>query len=286
MPPLPDIAIIHEGNQPYLHAAAEMAVRSGNRVTILDYSATSPQRDTFRAKYRLMANYPQRFDLQCFERYFILQSAMTEHGLNSIFHMDSDVLMFDDVRAFERQHLSPSGISAGIHMPASQPGLRMSYGGHTSYWTRSALDSFCEYLVNVYDAMPTQAGEKWDWHRTTGVPGGVCDMTMLYLWAQGRKLANFAEPIGEAVFDYNINSAENAYPDEYQTYFGKKKIFFRDGRPYGRLRKDGKAIRFRSLHFQGAAKTQMERYSGGRTYALLPLAKEHLKSRLKQLRGR
>jgi hypothetical protein len=135
--------------------------------------------------------------------------------------------------------------------------------------------------------MPAIAQEKWDWHRTTGTAGGVCDMTMLYLWAQNRNdVVNFASPLGGGVFDYNINSAENTQSGEYETWLGKKKIVFRDGKPYGRRCEDGAIVRFRSLHFQGAAKSQMERYAAKNTYALYPLAKEHFKNGFKQWLGR
>lgn len=282
-----NIVIVHEGTQPYLRTAVETANRHGNTVTVLGFGGRCPQRDAFEAKYRPMANYPRTFDLQCFGRYFLLQQFMADQNLPSAFHMDSDVLMFDDMRAFEREHLLPRGIAAGIHMPQNQAGLRLSYGGHTSYWTRGALESFCQYLIDVYDDMPAAAQEKWDWHRKTDAPGGVCDMTMLYLWSQTRNdLGNFAAPLGGAVFDYNINSAENTGPEDYRTHFGKKKISFHAGKPYGSRQDTGTAVRFRSLHFQGAAKSQMARYAAGQTYALYPLAKEHLKNTLKRLTAR
>ena len=51
---------------------------------------------------------------------------------------------------------------------------------------------------------------KWAWHQKTGAPGGICDMALLHMWARERSdIANFAAVIGGAVFDININGAEN-----------------------------------------------------------------------------
>jgi len=69
-------------------------------------------------------------------------------------------------------------------------------------------------------------------------------MALLYLWALERgDIANFAAPIGGAVFDLNINGAQNLVKDEYETRFGRKHIVFRDGQPWCRNLKSGQWVR-------------------------------------------
>ena len=279
----PNIAIVHEGNQDYVRVALEVARRHGNTPVHLGFGETSQLMRQFEARYRRMSNYDPRFDLLCLKRYFIIQKLMHDQQLDSLFHLDSDVLLFDDLYQFEIEWLKPYGAACGIHMPQSQPALRCSFGAHISYWTREMIDSFCDYLVNVYESVPQLILDKWAWHRNTGTPGGVCDMTMLYMWAKGHcNIANFTKPIGGAVFDYNINSPENYTINDFTTRFGAKTITFRDRQPYGRTQK-GELMRFRSLHFQGAIKAQMCRFGQAKGYAYAPLLREWGKAKIRRL---
>jgi hypothetical protein len=279
----PNIVVVHDGSQDYVRLALETARRSGNRPSQLSFADKSASQIDFEQRWRQMSNYDRRFDLLCMTRYFVIQKAMHDQGLDYVFDLDSDVLAFDDMDVFRARHLD--GVFCGLHMPQSQPGLRYSFGAHTSYWTRDAIDDFCVFLLNFYEEVPQAAQEKWDWHRSTGAPGGVCDMTLLYLWAKDRgDVMNFAKPIGEAVFDYNLNTSENYAKGEYRTRFGKKIIAFRDGQPYGRAA-NGDWIRFRSLHFQGSIKNQMRRFADAKGYAHGPLLKDWLKLKLKALAG-
>jgi hypothetical protein len=280
----PNVVIIHDGDQDYLKTALARARRSGNDVRHLGFDRMSPGWTRFEAAYRHMSTHPHIFELRCFQRFFVMQKLMQEEGLDSFFHVDSDVLLFEDLHGFEAEHLKAKGVPCGLHMPLAQPGFRYSYGPQTSYWTRGAVDGFCDYLVASFENMLPAMTDKWAWHCETGAPGGICDMALLHLWAKDRSdVMNFAAPIGGAVFDININGAENLVKDEYETRFGRKHIVFRDGRPWCRNLKTGEWVRFRSLHFQGHIKAQMARVAQGRGLAYAPLIKEKAKNLARRL---
>jgi hypothetical protein len=281
----PNVVIIHDGDQDYLKTALERARQAGNTVAHLGFGRMSPGWTRFAAAYQHMSTHAPLFELRCFQRFFVMQQFMQDHELDSLFHVDSDVLLFDDLHAFEVEHLR--GAPCGLHMPLEQPGFRYSISPHASYWTRGAVDDFCGFLVASFENLPSALAEKWAWHQQTGAPGGICDMALLYLWAKDRSdIANFAGPIGGAVFDLNINSAENLVKDEYETRLGKKHIVFRDGRPWCRSLKSGEWVRFRSLHFQGHIKSQMARVAGGIGLADAPILKERAKNLALRLLGR
>lgn len=283
----PNVVIIHDGDQDYLKTALARARAAGNTVAHLGFDRQSDSGPRFEAAYKHMSTHPHIFELRCFQRFFVMQRFMQDNGLDSFFHVDSDVLLFEDLHGFEEEHLKAKGVPCGMHMPLAQPGFRYSYGPQTSYWTRGAVDEFCAYLIASFENMLPAMTEKWDWHCRTGAPGGICDMALLHLWARDRSdIANFAAPIGGAVFDLNINGAENLVKDEYETRFGRKHIVFRDGRPWCRNLKSGEWVRFRSLHFQGHIKAQMARVAQGRGLAYAPLVKEKAKNWARKLLGR
>lgn len=280
----PNVVIIHDGDQDYLKTALARARAAGNIVAHLGFDRMSDGWPRFEAAYRHMSTHPHIFELRCFQRFFVMQQFMQDHGLDSFFHVDSDVLLFEDLHGFEAEHLKAKGVPCGLHMPLAQPGFRYSFGPQTSYWTRGAVDEFCDYLVVSFENMLPAMTDKWAWHCQTGAPGGICDMALLHLWARDRSdIANFAAPIGGAVFDLNINGAENLVKDEYETRFGRKHIVFRDGQPWCRNLKTGEWVRFRSLHFQGHIKAQMARVAQGRGLAYAPLIKEKAKNLARRL---
>ena len=280
----PNVVIIHDGDQDYLKTALARARQSGNDVRHLAFDRMSPGWTRFEAAYRHMSTHSRIFELRCFQRFFIMQQFMQDYDLHSFFHVDSDVLLFEDLHGFEGEHLTAKRVPCGLHMPLDQADYRYSYGPQTSYWTRAAVDDFCAYLVGAFENLLPALSEKWDWHCKTGAAGGICDMALLYLWTRERgDIANFAAPIGGAVFDLNINSAENLVKDEYETRFGRKHIVFRDGQPWCRDLKSGQWVRFRSLHFQGHIKAQMARAAQGRGLAYAPLIKEKAKNLARRL---
>ena len=56
-----------------------------------------------------------------------------------------------------------------------------------------------------------------------------------------------------ATYDDNFNHAEG-----YESFWGKKKIYFRNDEVFCRQSESGQFIRFNTLHFQGASKNLMK----------------------------
>ena len=279
------VLVAHTGYQPYLEftlrqAAAEagpggvllLGDRANDRFPFLRHvDGTAPAyaraAEAFARVYRHMSTNSHAFELFCFERWFRLRALMEAEGLAEALVLDSDVLLFaapEEVRA-----LAPAGAACALATPAAQAPFAWESSGHTSYWTAGALAAFCDFAMALYTepAAHARLREKWQHHLATGEPGGICDMTALYLFAEAQP-AGAVHPItdgaGGATVDHRISTALNRYPDEYATRRGWKALTWRpDGRPEALSRRTGAPVRFLSLHLQGQAKGHVGRLYRG-----------------------
>ena len=95
--------------------------------------------------------------------------------------------------------------------------------------------------------------EKLKWHIENKNPGGVCDMTIFYLYSVENIVFPLNKQINGAVFEQNINDSENFIRNEYKMEDGRKMLHFEDGNFFGTT-SNNERVRFRTLHCQGNAK--------------------------------
>lgn len=202
----------------------------------------------------------EAFERVCFERWFRLRAWMEASGADRAMVLDSDVMLYaPEAEMWARYGAAPLALS----LPAHQDDYRWVAGPHAMLWTAEALADFCAFTVESF-RRPEPFEEKWSFHKRTGTPGGVCDMTALYLFAREREAANVAAIVDGAAFDHNINDAENEVRGEYATDGGRKALRWdADERPWGRSLRRGHDVRFLGLHLQGSAKGMIpETYTG------------------------
>lgn len=266
------VIIIHQGNQAYIQTAMRRAEASGNPVRwidrIDDFDAGAAGYDDFIAHYRHMSTNNEDYELWCFKRYFILETAMRESGLEHAWMLDSDVLVFDDMGKVAKRAFRPRGMDNAVGITMRRGEFLISALGHTSYWTLKAISEFTAFLRRAYREQDPYLERKWVFHRDGTIPGGVCDMTLLYMWAHDRPTTfNTLRPFDGCAVDANFNTPFNYCPQEYRTRLGHKRIAFRGGQPHGTRAENGERVRFLSLHFQGGAKRYMEAYAEGKALA-------------------
>lgn len=272
------IIFVHDGDQKYFKAAVEQAQRFSSNVVVLPMSNDADMWREFERFYVHLSTNNELIEKFCFKRYFLMYKYMVDHSVETAVLIDSDVLIFEDLGLMARDLVS-GGFSVGLCMSRVQDGMRMSYSAHTSVWTIGALREFCEYCLHIYKEEMERLTEKWTYHLQNKQNGGVCDMTLLYLWANKRPgVLNLSMVRDGKVVDENINFSENYEPDEYRMRYGLKKLRFRNGKPVGQ-RRDGSKVSFRTLHFQGKAKAHMKYvHTRGRISELLCL-KRYLRQR-------
>ena len=213
------IIVVHRGNQEYLRDALRCARNAGNEVVLIgdqtntgdigwvDYQPCQAEAyEEFSKIYEHMSSNPYKFELICFERYFLTYSYMKKKGLSDCVMMDSDVCLYEKVtkELFTNTDLA-------ISIPEQKTKYTMSASAHFSYWTLEAMEEMLNYLMFAYKNKLPEIYEKWEWHTKTNSPGGICDMTLLYLFAkqyQGNVM-NTDRKLKPFVFDQVMSDHKN-----------------------------------------------------------------------------
>ncbi len=215
----------------------------------------------FQKCYVHMSTNSQKFEIACFKRFFCLEKWMKEKDEKKIFLLDGDIVTFADYSK-EACPILPNDCIAALmtSTPKNQDNFRWASSPHFSYWTLEALEDFTDFCIRAYSNknIRDKLEAKWQWHIDNHKPGGICDMTLLYLWSKDNpKVANLTRAMNDMTLDHNINSSTNYLEDEYQMQFGLKKLIFKNGIPYGYNKNLNKEIKFLCIHCQGGAKSVM-----------------------------
>lgn len=263
-----------EVNQGYLATVLKQAQQYNRRVILLgdeanshlevehyDYGDFSGEADRFLEKeYTKYSSYEDSYDKFCLSFYFILKEFMQAADLDVISNNDSDVMIYCDMTA-EEQKL-PADYLLACCIPEYQPPFRWSASTHTSFITLEAIHEICDFIHRVYT---TPAGlekikSKWNFQVEHNLPGGICDMTMIYLFQQerqGKRIVNLTPVItspDEGAFSHNLSGSENGLQDEYRLQGRYKELKWVDDQPYCWNLRLGTWVRFKTLHCQGGAK--------------------------------
>lgn len=280
------IVFVHQGSSWYMPYAVHQAMASNPDLPVVvigDASGLAGVRripvealgaqlgDRFRDAYVHMSSNSEQFELRCWLRWFYVLRYMQEYDVDSIVHLDSDCLLYGSI-ADIRRTFPEVPWSCALMIPNQQPDdFTWVASGHVSYWTRAALEDFCEFaLASLHEpTLLAQYHRKWERHQQNGILGGICDMTTLYLFWQSRQdsIINLAAKRPGGVVDHSINAASNFDDHEFVMEAGRKKIRFIDGRPcFFRVADPLRPQRVHVAHFQGGAKPYMCQYYTGPSF--------------------
>lgn len=217
--------------------------------------------------YIKFSHYPAAYDWAVMERYFVLADFMRDRGLDALWNLDSDVMTYCDLT--EEATKLPKDCWAAYCVPLRQHRYRMSASAHTAYFSYMGIWMFVNFLYSVYLCTEKlhRIREKWErWHIRENQPGGVCDMTHLYLFYTKKGPTIVYNLTGEILsqddgaFEHNIHVSENGLPNEFRMKGQRKEIEWRAGQPYGFSLRQKRWIRFKTLHLQGRAKSLAQSY--------------------------
>lgn len=224
----------------------------------------------FNKYYSHMSTNPKSFELFCFERWFLLLNYMKIYNIQSVIHLDTDVLLYSSIDDI-REAYSSLKWECGLLIPEQDPATyQWGASGHFSFWTIKMLEYFCHFLIfsfkdkNIFQKYK----KKWDWHIENKKPGGICDMTSLYLfWQENRKdIINLAKEFNSNVIDHNINSYSNYKKDQYIMQSGIKKVVYKNGSPFFQSNLDPDSfVRVHALHLQGKGKNYIDKFFVGKS---------------------
>ena len=194
----------------------------------------------------LSANSPG-FELFCLERWFVLRDFLQQRHLESVWHFDSDVMVYEDLSSEEAR-------IDGVDFTFTK------ISGHNAYFRINALDQFCSFILKCYRAEPqTQWLQASQAARlAAGNPDTISDMFFIgeFKKLDGLRSLDFSVPAsGQSAFDTNIR-----FSNGYEMDGDLKQITFTDQQPYGLDIETQQLQRFATLHFQYFAKQQMPRF--------------------------
>ena len=213
------IIVVHRGNQQYLRDALRCAREAGNKVILIgdetnskdvdwiDYKAcASEEYVRFEKAYEHMSSNPYKFELICFERYFLTYTYMKKNHIDECVMMDSDICLYEKVTP-----MSFYGVDLAISIPEQKTKYTMAASAHFSYWKIETMKKMLEFLIASYENELEDIYEKWNWHKETNTPGGICDMTLLYLFAKQYEgtILNTDEVLTPLLFDQVMSDYKN-----------------------------------------------------------------------------
>jgi hypothetical protein len=265
------VVFIHSGNSYYLKDTILQACKN-NKVILLgdDASRTNISHSNlsffnlntydkyalhFVPLYEHLSFSGFQYELFCFLRWFILKAFMEAHKLDTVFYVDSDVLLYVDVNV-EYPKYNQYDFTL-LHRTAAI----------SSFITKRGINNFCKYVTNIYsnknDMGYMMLKSKFELHQKLNPDGGVCDMTLLdgfhynsELGGPGR-VGEMMTIINNSTYDHNINTPDQDF--EYEE--GIKKVQLVDQIPHVYNHRLNKLIKFNSLHLQGSAKKYISKFT-------------------------
>lgn len=253
------IVFFHRGNQDYLKCALNRVERY-NDVSYLigdesnktlcknwyDINTLNGRFLEFKEKYIHMSTNSEEFELACFQRYFSLYELMKKCNLERAIMLDSDILVtmsLGDLGIWSEKEVSFS-------VPLNQNEYEWVASPHVFYCTKNMLEKFTGYLLSAYTNQISKLEEKYHYHKEHNLKGGICDMTLLYLWSKEIEFLNLYD-MSNYYFDHTMQERASFIWDK---VLHMKKIRIKDGQMY-LINADKKLIQPVVLHFQGSTKS-------------------------------
>lgn len=264
------IIIVHTGDSFYLEPALLQARKYNpdNHIYLISDNSTNhydfiehvdisnymASAENLAKVYVHMSINPYHYELFCIQRWFIILEFVKKHNFTHFLCIDSDVMLYcqvDDV--FEKWFKYDMT-------------LCLSEGPQYTLFNKASLEKFCNYIYSHY-AEEDKMNEVKEWHQHRG----ISDMAFFNYYTQQPNIQvfNTAQIVEGTCFEFNMK-----IPQGFEMRGRLKKIYWKDGLPYGKEVATGKLIRFNALHFQGGVKHKLNRY----LYTDLPILQRYWKN--------
>ena len=228
----------------------------------------SPRLTKFEQVYVDLAPYYPN-SLIFFRRLFLMDSYLHLNGLHEAILMDSDILLYQDLTEFPQFHDCEFAccIDENQHFSKEDTqGLRWFANCGISYWTIDVLDDFLDFLQDSYENHLDRLRVKYNYHVVHNIPGGVTEMSLLYLWVQDRPKMHFYNmsiPKDGKSFNntiwFGVNYRDHEFRVDKHTRMKKFTIPKNGGLPIFYPTSGGTQQMY-NIHFVGSAKRDMHDY--------------------------
>lgn len=268
------VFFVHIGDASYLKTVVTQARKYNDLVFLIGDESNKSYCDNWcniydyygeeykllKTRYKHMSTNSYNFEFSAIAKFLAVYHFAMEKNFSQIMLLDSDLMTYTDF-----SKLNWENIDAGFSIPEKQEPYIWTISVHCSFWTIHALKSFIEYLLSVYINDLAKLEEKWNYDQAHNRTGGICDMTLVYLWYKKHPEMTFfntAKVYNNTVFDHFIYASEGFRVGDFKvnTMLKMKLIKFNNGIPFFKY-KDGQWIRSYTIHAQGAKKRYIELFS-------------------------
>lgn len=232
---------------------------------------------TFLQVFENLSPYPQAWAEGIFKRFFLILEYLERNGYEDCVIIDSDVMLYVDVSTYEPfMHCKVAAecpYNQDIDVLWEGNGYVWKACAGVSYFTRQGLIEFTDYCIAMYQNHKDILMEKWNVHQKYHIYGGVCEMSLLYLWVkslpQGEFLNLLIEDKDRNTFDDFIGDPRGYYDNQFEFLhrLGVKKLFWENEKPFCYTAEGHEKIGFLSLHFGDITKIFMEGIYRKHTYS-------------------
>ena len=277
------VIIHHECRTEYARKCIQMAEKFNKQVIFLgdetnrDFSKNwvdvnlycKEEWQEFRKYYKNLSFYDDGYAIKIFKRFFAMKNYMNEKGLKECVLIDSDVLTYENyskIPVFGQ-------CDATLFIPeeeekGSDP---LSYGNYywgasagTSYFKYEVLEDIVNFMIETYKNHFDLLEKKWKWHQENNYGGGVCEMTLLFLWylQTDYKVINTKRIFGEEkpyVIDNDVRTVNDRCNFIKYSFANIERIKLIEKKPY-LIENTGRPVKAVCLHFGGETKKYMKAY--------------------------
>jgi hypothetical protein len=182
--------------------------------------------DEFRSLYKHMSTNPIGFELTCIERWIVLANFVKKMGFDKVVYLDSDIMTFCNYE--ERENIFDKDYVGMVCAPQRfGPSIdsKKDWGvtGCISYWRHDVIVRFKDFIIRSYSDKIGGLLDKWNWHIESKYFGGICDMTIMYLFYFENNLQSLCKVQKDnSTFDQNFYVPENYLKNEYGFFIDEK----------------------------------------------------------------
>ena len=213
-------------------------------------------------------NYSDNYVKAFYKRLFAFNSYAQRHNIEEFIMSDSDVLIYTDVSKDMRLKICDCAAyekeETDMNIGPIHNNMRWSISLGLSYWKTKIFGDFIAFIIDMYENHIDILQEKYEYHKKYGIDGGVCEMTLMYLWKKKRgdniKFLNFVKYDKNGILhDAGGHLSDNYYKNEYRynNILKMKVIKFRNNIPYF-VDNNGNYVATGSIHFAGGLKKYMK----------------------------
>lgn len=195
----------------------------------------------FTRVYEHMSVNPLRFEVMCFQRWFIMYDYAKRNGIEAFWHFDWDLLIFTDL---EREYV-PIGMTTPLH----------------TFYCRK-MDWFRVWLEMIQEAYEEKGYFFLRWRKFWHDSDWPCVSDMMVARDTLKHLEVFGRITRDGFWDHNLALATYGFVyDNWTNDYSKncKVLKWVSGQPYA-LHELGNWVRLKSMHCWGIHKGRMQEY--------------------------